>query len=142
VHSFQGSEAPVVIHDLVVDEPHRRAGLFCPEWKDDQAKQLNVGMTRAKHRLFVVGDLKFRASNGKKAFIGELLRELAGAPVVDAEQVVPLGLSARAAAAAGPGFGAGSRPSSGGGWPARPLRPAVRARRRSARRSPGPCPAA
>ena len=99
VHSFQGSEAPIVIYDLVVDEPHRRAGLFAPRFDDDQRRQFNVGLTRAKHRLYVIGDFKFLQSHGKKAFIGTLLQKLRSAPCVDADSVVPLGLAARSAAA-------------------------------------------
>jgi hypothetical protein len=30
-HTLKGSEAPVVIFDLVLDEPHRQAGLFDPK---------------------------------------------------------------------------------------------------------------
>lgn len=33
-HTFHGTEAPVVIFDLVLDEPHRQAGLFDPRPND------------------------------------------------------------------------------------------------------------
>jgi phosphatidylserine/phosphatidylglycerophosphate/cardiolipin synthase-like enzyme len=111
VHSFQGSEAPVVIYDLVVDEPHRRAGLFNPAWDESSRRQFNVGLTRARDRLFVIGDFKFLGSNGKKAFLGALLRKLDGAPRVQAEDVVPVGLSARAAQAQGLAFGEAAEPT-------------------------------
>jgi hypothetical protein len=97
VHSLQGSEAPVVIYDLVVDDPHRRAGMFSPQWDDNAARQFNVGLTRARHRLFIVGDFRFLATNGKKSFVGRLLRQLESSPRVEAEAVAPSEFSARAA---------------------------------------------
>jgi len=101
VHSFQGSEAPVVIYDLVLDEPHRLAGLFAPDYDDGNRRQFNVGLTRARDRLFVIADFQFLEAHSKKAFLGQLLAELKGAPTVDAEDVVEVGLSARAAYAQG-----------------------------------------
>ncbi|MCD6218598.1 AAA family ATPase, partial [bacterium] len=53
-HSFQGSEADVVILDLVIGEPHWRAGIFNPEWDDQYIRLLNVALTRARHRLIIV----------------------------------------------------------------------------------------
>ena len=52
-HTFQGSEAPVVIFDLVLDEPHCRAGLFDPKRNEDNVRLLNVALTRARRRLIV-----------------------------------------------------------------------------------------
>jgi AAA domain/PLD-like domain len=111
VHSLQGSEAPVVIYDLVVDDPHRRAGLFSPQWNESTRRQFNVGLTRARHRLFVVGDFKFLAANGKKAFLGELLARLEDSPRVDAEDVAPLDLSARTAAVRAKVYGQDAEPA-------------------------------
>ena len=99
VHSFQGSEAPVVIYDLVVDDPHRRAGVFWDGADDSNRRQFNVGLTRARDRLFVIGDYKFMEANSKKAFLGKLLAELAKSPRVEAEDVVPVSLAARTASA-------------------------------------------
>jgi hypothetical protein len=101
VHSFQGSEADVVIFDLVVDEPHWRVRLFNPLENDDIRRLLNVGLTRAKFRLFVVGDFSYCQRYGKKAFLGgELLPFLLQSfPLVDASDIVPDGLAARAAKA-------------------------------------------
>lgn len=101
VHAFQGSEAPVVIYDLVLDDPHRRAALFDPKRDEGNRRQFTVGLTRARKRLLVVGDFKFMLANGRNAFLGHLLRHLDRAPCIDAHDVVPLTLSARAAHAQG-----------------------------------------
>ena len=100
VHGFQGSEAPVVIYDLVLDDPHRLAGLFDPRRDPGNSRLFNVALTRAQHRLFVVGDFKHLMACGKKAFLGQVLTHLTPrARVVDAHDVVPRGLFARAARA-------------------------------------------
>ncbi len=101
-HSFQGSEADVVIFDLVVDEPHWRVRLF--DRNSDVQKQvkrlLNVGLTRAKFRLFVLGDFAYCQATGKKSFLGnELIPFLLKFPKIDASQLVPEGLAAKAAKA-------------------------------------------
>ena len=44
-HTFQGNEAPVVIFDTVLDEPHFRAGLFVPDYNDGNGRLLNVALT-------------------------------------------------------------------------------------------------
>lgn len=100
-HSFQGSEADVVIFDLVVDEPHWRVNLFMPDL-DEQLKCLfNVGLTRAKYRLIILGDFEYCLSHAKKAFLGkELLPFLIKKfPKIDALKLVPDGLASRAAKA-------------------------------------------
>jgi superfamily I DNA and/or RNA helicase len=48
-HTFQGSEAPVVVFDLVLDEPHRQAGLFDPRRNEDNLRLLNVALTHKFH---------------------------------------------------------------------------------------------
>lgn len=101
VHSFQGSEADVVIFDLVVDEPHFRVNLFMPSLDEELKRLLNVGLTRAKFRLFIIGDFSYCQSQGKKAFLGrELLPFLLKSfPRIDASTLFPDGLAARAARA-------------------------------------------
>ncbi len=100
-HSFQGSEADVVIFDTVVDEPHFRVNLFMPSLDEDLKCLLNVALTRAKFRLFILGDFDYCQKQGRKAFLGRtlipsLLRQF---PRVDARDIVPEGLAARAAKA-------------------------------------------
>jgi hypothetical protein len=99
-HTFQGSEADVVILDLVNDEPHWRVNLFTPGLDESSQRLLNVALTRARRRLIVVGDLDYNARRAKNAFLGRLLLPaLMRHPVVDALEVVPAGLAARAAKA-------------------------------------------
>ncbi|VVB96230.1 ATP-dependent RecD-like DNA helicase [uncultured archaeon] len=100
-HSFQGSEAHVVIFDLVADEPHRRVNLFTPDYDEQIKSLLNVGLTRAKFRLIILGDFKYCQSQSKKAFLGKTLLPflLKKYPLIDAAKLVPDGLAARAAKA-------------------------------------------
>jgi hypothetical protein len=102
VHSFQGSEADVVIFDLVVDAPHfMRVNLFTPALEEDMRRLLNVSLTRPRRRLVVVGDFKWCLKNGRHAFLGKelipfLLRYY---PCVDAREIVGEGFAARVARA-------------------------------------------
>jgi hypothetical protein len=100
VHSFQGSEAPVVIIDLVNDEPHWRVGLFMPDRNNDNKRLLNVAITRARRRLIVVGDFDYcQKRSNKSAFLGRdflpFLRQFYKR--VNAVDLVPAGISSRAA---------------------------------------------
>jgi hypothetical protein len=99
IHNFQGSEADLVIFDLVNDEPHFRVGMFIPALDADMKRLINVALTRAKRRLFIVGDFDYIQKLAKKAFLGgELIPFLKKRyPCVDANQVVPYGLASRSA---------------------------------------------
>jgi hypothetical protein len=101
-HSFQGSEADVVILDLVNDEPHWRVGMFDAKRNKDYKRLLNVALTRAKRRLIVIGDFEYILKKANRdAFIrsGLLSLLLKRYPRVNAKDVVPVGLAARAARA-------------------------------------------
>ncbi len=93
VHSFQGSEADIVIFDLVVDEPHFRVNLFMnsPEIKEQMRRLFNVAVTRAKFKLFIVGDFKYCLSKGKNSELADLLRFLMERkfPIIDALNIAP-----------------------------------------------------
>jgi hypothetical protein len=98
-HSFQGSEADVVILDLVNDEPHWKVGMFMPQNDDQWRRLLNVAVTRARRRLVVVGDLDYVSAKAKRAFVGDkfLSLLLRRHKAVDARYVAPNGVAARAA---------------------------------------------
>jgi len=69
---------------------------------DEQLKSLlNVGLTRAKFRLIILGDFEYCQSHGKKAFLGKTLIPflLKNYPRTDAAQLFPEGLAAKAAKA-------------------------------------------
>lgn len=78
IHSFQGSEADIVIFDLVVDEPHWKANLFMTDKKvnDDLRKMFNVAITRAKFKLYIVGNFAYCQRRAKNNALSELLDEL------------------------------------------------------------------
>jgi hypothetical protein len=100
-HTFQGSEAPVVIFDLVLDEPHRQAGLFDPRRNEDNLRLLNVALTRARRRLIVLGDFAWIEQHAnRQASLRELVHLLRERyPLASALDVVTEGLQARAAEA-------------------------------------------
>jgi hypothetical protein len=100
-HTFQGSEAPIVIFDLVLDEPHRQAGLFDPKRNEDNLRLLNVALTRARRRLIVLADFRWiKQHANRQASLQELVRFLGDRyPCVSALDVVSDGLHARAAEA-------------------------------------------
>lgn len=100
-HSFQGSEADVVILDLVNDEPHWRVSMFMPERDETTIRLINVAITRARRRLMVVGDFGYIRAQSKKAFLGSKFVPylLDHYPLVQADQLVPPGVMQRAESA-------------------------------------------
>lgn len=101
IHAFQGSEADVVILDLVNDEPHWRVGIFMRENDPNTRRMLNVAITRARRRLIVVGDFSYAEREGGKAFLGgELIPYLKeNYPLRSALEIAPPQLLTRAAEA-------------------------------------------
>ena len=94
VHSFQGKEADIVIFDLVVDEPHWSANIFITnnEEVDESTKKLfNVAVTRAKYKLFVVGNIEYYKKRTKNNALSTLLNSLeaGGAEIIDAKEHYP-----------------------------------------------------
>jgi hypothetical protein len=89
-HTFQGNEAPVVIFDVVNDEPHRRVGMFDPRRDPGTMQLLNVALTRAQRRLIVVGDFAWIERQARRGFLHQLVAELkATSPVVEARTILP-----------------------------------------------------
>ena len=78
VHSFQGEEADIVIFDLVVDAPHRRANLFnnFADSNEELKKMFNVAITRAKYQLFIVGNFSFCMKYAQNNALSDLLSYL------------------------------------------------------------------
>jgi hypothetical protein len=99
VHTFQGNEAPVVIFDLVNDEPHWRVGMFGARMEEDTKRMLNVALTRPQRRLIIVGDFRFIEQKAKRdGILRRLLAYLKDRhPLVDAGELLPAGFAARAA---------------------------------------------
>jgi predicted nucleic acid-binding Zn-ribbon protein len=101
IHSFQGSEASIVIFDMVNDEPHWRVAMFTPKYDKGTKRLLNVALTRARRRLILVGDFEYILKCSKKSFFGSqlipFLRD--NYRCVNALDVVKAGLAARSAKA-------------------------------------------
>jgi superfamily I DNA and/or RNA helicase len=94
VHSFQGSEADIVIFDLVVDDPHWRVNLFMntKEINEQMRRLFNVAITRAKFKLFIVGDFDYCLKKGKNSELYKLLDYLIEnkkCKVYDAKEIFP-----------------------------------------------------
>ncbi|HEY6797831.1 MAG TPA: AAA domain-containing protein, partial [Kineosporiaceae bacterium] len=106
-HAFQGSEADVVILDLVNDEPHWKVGMFNPKRDETTRRLLTVALTRARCRLIVVGDIDYIRKQSARAFLGSqfIPALLENAERVNALDIVPAHLSARVAAARSTGVG-------------------------------------
>ena len=94
IHSFQGDEADIVIFDLVVDEPHWKANLFMntEETNSELEKMFNVAVTRAKFKLFVVGNFNFCQKRAKDNALSDLIDKLINKDNIekeDAEKLFP-----------------------------------------------------
>jgi hypothetical protein len=94
IHSFQGNEGDIVIFDLVLDEPHWRANLFMPdaEMNKELQKLFNVAVTRARFKLFVVGNIKYCRQRAKNNALSQLLDYLVDDQkfsITDAKQAFP-----------------------------------------------------
>lgn len=94
VHSFQGNEADIVIFDLVIDEPHWRANLFMSEKEinDSLRKMFNVAVTRARFKLYIVGNFSYCQKRAKNNALSELLDKLIKKDklkILDAKKLLP-----------------------------------------------------
>ena len=94
IHSFQGSEADIVIFDLVIDEPHYKAGVFRPEPEVNAnlRKMFNVAVTRARFKLYVVGNFAYcrkRAKNNALSELMDMLLDNLKLKKVDAKELLP-----------------------------------------------------
>ena len=114
VHNFQGSEADVVILDLVNDEPHFRVGMFIPGLDDITKRLINVAVTRARRRLFIIGDFDYIEKLSKKAFLGSMFVPFIKEhfPRIEAVGLIPNGLAALSAKAQSAIYGGEVEPDS------------------------------
>jgi len=100
VHTFQGGEADLVIFDCVLDEPYWSARLSTPDDRREVLRDLNVAVTRAKHKFVFIGSsewLNLHAS--PRSALGELWEYLKrNAPLESATDVVELGFRQRVSA--------------------------------------------
>ena len=82
IHSMQGSEADIVIFDLVVDEPSKNNLLLKADGNVDLRKQFNVAITRSKFKLCIVGNFDYcmkYTTNGNALFelLSKFLKKIA-----------------------------------------------------------------
>ncbi len=77
VHSFQGSEADLLIYDLVESKDLNVGRLYC---HDTGKRLVNVAISRAKSKLIVVGDidaiLNNKGSNNVEREVAEMMRNI------------------------------------------------------------------
>jgi len=73
VHSFQGSEADVVIIDLV-DAPNEKIGLLYQGKTGERL--INVAVSRAKHKLIIVGNVKMFLEGGGHTLESDLSKKV------------------------------------------------------------------
>ncbi|MGQ0569192.1 MAG: AAA domain-containing protein [Armatimonadota bacterium] len=101
VHTFQGGEADLIVFDAVLDEPYWSARLTTPSDADDVKRELNVAVTRARHKFVFLASSEWLNKHAKPASaLGQLWWFLKDrAPLVSARDVVEFGFAQRALAA-------------------------------------------
>lgn len=85
VHSFQGAENDVIIFDYVDETPNWKAG---PLLLDQGPRLMNVAVTRARHRLFVLGSYAHVQRNLKKSALWDLVQYAALMNRIPAEEFI------------------------------------------------------
>ena len=107
VHTFQGSEADLIIFDAVLDEPYWSARLTTPSNFAEVMRELNVAVTRARHKLVLLASSEWLNNHAKPASaLGQLWWFLKDrAPLVSACDLVEAGFAQRVSGATGDGPG-------------------------------------
>lgn len=92
VHTFQGSEADLIIFDSVLDEPYYTARLCNPRDAKNVIRDLNVAVTRAKNKFIFVGSSEWLNKHANPVSgLGKMWRFLADrADLVSALELVKL----------------------------------------------------
>ena len=94
IHRFQGTEADIVIFDLVVDEPHWKTNLFISDEEANEAlkKMFNVAITRAKFKMYIIGNFSYcqrkAKNNALAAFLDHLITKMK-LKIIDVKQLIP-----------------------------------------------------
>lgn len=90
VHTFQGSEADLIIFDSVLDDPYWTAQLVNPKIAAEKLRDLNVAVTRAKHKLVFIGSSEWLNKRAKAASaLGHMWSFLINnAPLISAVELV------------------------------------------------------
>lgn len=103
VHTFQGSQAALIVFDSVLDEPYWSARLCTPDAVEDVLRQINVAVTRAQHKFLFVGSSEWLNKYAKPASgLGQLWSYLkAKADLVSASDLVGADYQQRALGLAG-----------------------------------------
>lgn len=90
VHSFQGTESEVIIFDYVEDQPYWKAGpLLLGQGQGDRL--MNVAVTRARHRLFVLGSYAHVRQQLKRSRLWDLVDYAQGIQHIKAEDFLRAG---------------------------------------------------
>lgn len=73
VHTFQGSQADLIIFDSVLDEPYYSARLCNPRDRDQVIRDINVAVTRARNKFVFIGSSQWLNKNAKpSSALGQL----------------------------------------------------------------------
>ncbi|MGH8503259.1 MAG: AAA domain-containing protein [Gammaproteobacteria bacterium] len=67
VHTFQGSEAELIVFDCVLDEPYWSARLCTPSSAPEVKRDLNVAVTRARSKFVFIGSSEWLNKHAKSA---------------------------------------------------------------------------
>jgi superfamily I DNA and/or RNA helicase len=73
IHSFQGSGYDVIIYDIV-DNSEKKLGLLYKGFNGERL--VNVALSRAKHKLIIVGDPKVFSLSDELGEVSKQLRSL------------------------------------------------------------------
>lgn len=99
VHTFQGSEAELIIFDSVLDEPYWTARLCNPSQSEEVKRDLNVALTRARFKFVFVGSSEWLNRHAKPTSgLGQLWHYFKDyADLVSALDLVKVGFAGRVA---------------------------------------------
>jgi hypothetical protein len=99
VHTFQGTEAELIIFDSVLDEPYWTARLCNPNQSKEVKRDLNVALTRAKSQFLLVGSSEWLNRHAKPTSgLGRLWHYMKDhADLVSAHDLVEAGFAGRVA---------------------------------------------